>query len=144
MFSKTSVTISSSDEDDKIDLIPQSLAPSYSWQNHESEGQLAIDVAQTEQELIIIATMSGTVPDNIGLHLHDDLLTIRGERISPIPDKAEYIYEEAYWGKFSRTIVLPNEVKHELVSAEYKNGILKIVLPKRNIDSQIPITVIEE
>jgi len=144
MFSKTSITISSEDKIDSIDFMPQLSGSVYDWQEHETEGQLAIDVAQTNEELIIIATTAGTPPDKIGLHLHNDLLTIRGERYSPIPDNTQTMYEETYWGKFSRTIILPSEVKHEFVNAEYKNGILKIVLPKRSVDSQIPIVVIDE
>lgn len=112
--------------------------------NH-SEGQLAVDVVQTESEIIIIAPMAGTVPGEVELHLHNDVLTIRGERRSPIANGgAEYFYEECFWGKFSRTIVLPTEVKAELARADYKNGVLVISLPKARHDSSIPIYVVDE
>ena len=111
---------------------------------HAAEGQLAVDVAQTEGELIVIAAMAGTPPESIQLHLHNDLLTIRGERKSPIDFSAEHFYQECYWGKFSRSIVLPVDVKSEMVQAQYKNGVLIVRLPKANPNSDIPIMVIEE
>jgi len=111
---------------------------------HESEGQLAVDVAQTPDELIVVAAMAGTPPESIELHLHNDLLTIRGERKSPIESSAEHFYQECYWGKFSRSIVLPVDVKAELVRAEYGNGVLVVHLPKANTQEGIPIMVIEE
>lgn len=123
-----------------------------------AEGQLAVDVAQTADELIVVAAMAGTPPENIELHLHNDLLTIRGERKSPISAAAEsrtissvedlcdveHFYQECYWGKFSRSIVLPADVKAELARAEYNNGVLIIYLPKAGQNSDIPIMVIEE
>lgn len=108
------------------------------------EGQLSVDVLQTPGEIIVVAPMAGTPPGSIELHLHNDLLTIRGERTITAPLEAEYFYEECYWGKFSRTIVLPVEVRPELARSEYKNGVLTIQLPKAVADRQIPIMVVED
>lgn len=111
----------------------------------ESEGQLAVDVAQTDSELIVVAAMAGTPPESVELHLHNDLLTIRGERRSPIDMTSEHFYQECYWGKFSRSIILPVDVKAELVQAQYKNGVLVVRLPKAGQNNtDIPIMVIEE
>jgi len=114
------------------------------WQEREAEGQLSVDVAHTDQDLIVVATMAGTPPEKIELHLYNDLLTIRGERTPPVEAGASYFYQECYWGRFSRTIVLPANVKSELAQAQYKNGVLVIRLPKAEAGSQIPIMVIEE
>lgn len=112
---------------------------------HTAEGQLAVDVAQTDDELIVIAAMAGTPPENIELHLHNDLLTIRGERKSPIGEVGEHFYQECYWGKFSRSIILPVDVKAEMVQAQYKNGVLTVRLPKANQNNNdIPIMIVEE
>ncbi len=112
---------------------------------HVAEGQLAVDVAQTEDELVVVAAMAGTPPECIELHLHNDLLTIRGERQSPIGEMSEHFYQECYWGKFSRSIILPVDVKAEMVQAQYKNGVLTVRLPKASQNnSDIPIMVIEE
>lgn len=112
---------------------------------HAAEGQLAVDVAQTADELIVIAAMAGTPADCIELHLHNDLLTIRGERKSPIGEIGEHFYQECYWGKFSRSIILPVDVKSEMIQATYSNGVLIVRLPKASgNNSDIPIMVIEE
>ncbi|MBI2038027.1 MAG: Hsp20/alpha crystallin family protein [Candidatus Magasanikbacteria bacterium] len=111
---------------------------------HAAEGQLAVDVAQTEDELVIVAAMAGTKPEHIQLHLHNDLLTIRGERFSPVGLSGEHFYEECYWGKFSRSIILPIDVKAELAQAQYNNGVLVIRLPKANRNTNIPIMVVED
>jgi len=112
------------------------------WQ--EEEGQLLIDVAQTKDELIVVATMSGAKPDEIDLHLHNDLLTIRGKREPSIPPDADYVLSETYWGSFSRTIVLPVDVKPELAKADYSYGVLTIYLPKAKDDQDIPIFVVDK
>lgn len=116
-----------------------------SWQEEQIEGQLAVDVAQTEKEVIIVSTMAGAMPDQIEVYLHNDLLTIRGRRISPLNGReAEYFLEECFWGKFSRTIILPMEVKGDLARAEYHNGVLTIWVPKQKIDRQIPVMIVDE
>jgi len=109
-----------------------------------ADGQLAIDVSQTPEEVIIVATMAGTEPGDISLHIHGDLLTIRGVRVSALPADAKYLYQECYWGKFSRTLVLPMEVQGEQARAEYKYGVLTIRAPKKRRDSEIPIEVVAE
>jgi len=56
------------------------------------EGKLSVDVAETDDTMIISAPMAGTPAANIELHLHNDLLTIRGERPSPVPGDARYFH----------------------------------------------------
>ena len=108
------------------------------------EGQLTVDVAETETELIIVSTMAGTPKDKVILHLHNDMLTIKGERTPPVAPGAAYHYHECYWGKFSRSIVLPVDVRADLATAEYKNGLLVVRLPKSKIEQSIPVYIIEE
>lgn len=114
------------------------------WQDTEEEGQLSVDVLQTSEEVVIIAVMAGARVEDVSLHLHDDLLTIRGVRHLPIVEKAEFFYQECFWGKFSRTIVLPVSIKEESAQAEYRNGILTIRLQKTRSDNHIPILIVEE
>jgi len=109
-----------------------------------NEGQLAVDVAETDSELIIVATMAGTPKDKVELHLHNDLLTIRGERKSPVPAGALEHFKECYFGRFSRSIVLPCDIHPEMAKAEYINGLLVIRLPKIKTDQGIPLYVVEE
>ena len=109
-----------------------------------NDGRLTVDVAETDTELIVVATMAGTPKEKVELHLHNDLLTIKGERSSPVPSSATYHYHECYWGKFSRSIVLPADVRIDLARAEYKNGLLIVHLPKIKADQSIPVYIIDE
>lgn len=115
-----------------------------SWAEEHSEGQLAVDVFETEIDLVVVATMAGTRAEDIELHLQNDFLTIRGIRQPPISATARVFYEECYWGRFSRTIVLPVDVASELARSEYKNGVLVVSLPKARQGQPIPILVVEE
>ena len=142
----------------KINLPEEIIANNQTWEvealisaeknlrlnQHEVEGQLLLDVAETETELVVVAAAAGVRPENLEMHLHNDLLTIRGERFSPVPSGADYFCQESYWGKFSRTVVLPSDVQSEQVRAEFKNGLLIIRLPKKRADSKIPLYVIED
>ena len=107
-------------------------------------GQLSADVAETESEIIVLCPMAGTLPKSLELHLHNDLLTIKGERFSPVPTNAYYHHKECYFGKFSRSIVLPTDVHFESAAAEYKNGLLVVRLPKTKTDLKIPVYIVEE
>jgi HSP20 family protein len=117
----------------EVGVVPQEM-----WHESEEEGQLSVDVLQTAEEVIIMAVMAGARVEDVSLHLHDDLLTIRGVRHIPIQEKAEFFYQECFWGKFSRTIVLPVSIKEESAQAEYRNGILTIRLQKTKSDKKIP------
>jgi HSP20 family protein len=97
----------------------------------ESEGQLTIDVYQTDEEIVIESTVAGVDPDNIDIDISSESVTIRGERRREeevVEDN--YLYQECYWGKFSRSIILPQEIDPDKAKADFKNGILKIKLPK--------------
>jgi len=115
-----------------------------SEENPNEIGQLSADVAETETEIIVLCPMAGTTPKNVELHLHTDLLTIKGERYSNIPSGAYYHHKECYFGKFSRSIVMPTDVKVENANAEYRNGLLTIRIPKAKSDINIPVYIVEE
>jgi len=101
---------------------------------YEKEGQLAIDLAQNEENFIIQATLAGIRVEDLDILIEDDLIVIKGEREKPKNAKTkedlDYIIQECYWGAFSREIILPEEIKIDEVSAEMENGILIIKLPK--------------
>ncbi len=122
---------------------PSNLALPENWPEEHQEGQLAIDVAQTEKEVIVISTMAGAMSDKIEVYLYHDLLTIRGERKSPFSG-SKYFHQECFWGKFSRTVVLPVDIKGDLSKAEYNNGVLTIKIPKQKIDTKIPVVIVED
>ena len=96
----------------------------------EPEGQLAIDVYQTESDLIIQSAIAGVSPENLDVSIEKDLLTIRGKRKRPDDEEGDYFSQECYWGAFSREMILPVEVDPGRVEATLKEGILTIRIPK--------------
>jgi len=95
------------------------------------EGQLTIDVYQTDQDIVIKSTIAGVKPEDIDISINNDMVTIRGKRTKDEQINAEdYYYQELYWGMFSRSIILPVEVDPDKAKATIKNGILTVKLPK--------------
>lgn len=94
------------------------------------EGELAIDLYQTEDQLIVQSAIAGVKPKNLNICLEKDILTIRGKRERPSGNNGDYFYQECFWGAFSREIILPSEVNPNLIKADMKDGVLVIKLPK--------------
>lgn len=95
------------------------------------EGELAIDVYVTPSAVVVRSPMAGVRPQDISISLHNDLLTIRGERLEEERVEADrYVAQECYWGSFSRSVILPVPVEARGVEAVMKNGILKVILPR--------------
>ena len=95
-----------------------------------SEGQLAIDVYQTESDLVIQSAIAGVELEDLDISIEGDLVTIRGKRERPFEKDGDYFSQECYWGYFSRQIILPVEVDPNRVDATLKQGILTIRIPK--------------
>jgi HSP20 family protein len=106
------------------------------------EGELSVDIFETPSELILQSTIAGVKISDLELSLHGDMLTIRGRRHHEVPAAARPLYTECYWGPFSRSIILPVEVRADEASAILRSGVLTIALPKRN-HSTIPVREIE-
>lgn len=126
--------------------VPSEIIASADWHTEHQEGQLAVDVGATKDDIVIISTMAGADTTNIEVYVHNDLLTIRGQRERPKEaiGLEHMFHEECFWGTFSRTIVLPVDVKGDLAHAEYANGILTVRIPKQQTDTKIPVTIVEE
>lgn len=102
-----------------------------SFLEEEGEGQLTIDVYHTDDDIIIESTIAGVDHDDVDIDITSDAVTIRGERKRSNEIAEEnYLYQECYWGKFSRSIILPQEIDPDKAKAEFKNGILRIRLSK--------------
>lgn len=108
----------------------------------EMEGQLTIDVYQTPDEIVVQSTVAGVDPANIDIDATSESLTIRGERHRnhEIAD-SDYYYQECFWGKFSREVILPQEVDPDKATSSLKNGVLTVVLPKIHKDRARKISV---
>lgn len=97
----------------------------------ESEGQLTVDVYQDEDNVIVQSTVAGVDVDDLEVNITNESVTIRGkrERREKIEER-DYFYQECFWGKFSRSVILPVEVDPESSNAALKNGVLTIKMPK--------------
>jgi len=101
------------------------------WLQEADEGQLTVDVFQTPEEIIIQSTVAGVKPEDLDVSITQDMVTIRGTRRQDYEIKDDgYYYKELYWGKFSRSILVPEEIDDERAEAAIKNGLLTVRLPK--------------
>lgn len=107
----------------------------------EAEGQLAVDVYQTDSELVIQSAIAGVEPKDLDITMEGDLLTIKGKRKKPVEEEGDYFYQECYWGEFSRQIILPVEVDPGRIEASLKEGILVIRIPKIVREGKLKIEV---
>jgi HSP20 family molecular chaperone IbpA len=108
----------------------------------EAEGELAVDVYQTPTHIIIKAMIAGVKPEDLDVSITRDMVTVRGKRERHTEGTAgDFFFSELYWGAFSRTIVLPQEVEIEEAEATEKHGLLVIRLPKLDKGRQAKLKV---
>lgn len=111
----------------------------------EEEGQLTVDVFQTPDEFVIKSTVAGVNAEDLDIDIREDMVTIRGTRKKD-EEVAEdnYLYQECFWGAFSRTVILPEAIDASRAKAALKNGVLTIRLPKLGRTTQKKVAVEEE
>jgi len=108
----------------------------------EEAGELAVDVYQTPTHIIIKAMIAGVRPEDLDVSITRDLVTIRGKRERHTEGTAgDFFFQELYWGSFTRTISLPQEVEIEDAEASEKHGLLIIRLPKLDKGRQAKLKV---
>lgn len=110
--------------------------------DHANEGQLPVDVYQTPNEIVIRAFVAGVRPDEMNVSISRDMVVIEGsreERDSISEDN--YFSRELFWGSFSKTILLPQEVDVDSSSATAKDGLITIILPKLDKARQTKLKV---
>jgi HSP20 family protein len=108
----------------------------------EEEGELTVDVYQTESEIIIKTMVAGVKPEDLDVSITRDMVSIKGKReVERTVDDNDYLHKELYWGSFSRTIVLPQEIDVDLAEAVEKHGLLILKLPKLNKNRQTKVKV---
>lgn len=95
------------------------------------EGQLTLDMWQTPDEIVVQTIIGGVKPEDLDVSISHDMVTIKGkrEKAKEVSDK-DHFYQELYWGSFSRSILLPQEIDSDESEASIKNGLLTIRLPK--------------
>ena len=137
---------------DSFDDEPQQVMPThditparptlFADDSPKTEGQLPVDVHQTQNEIVIRAFVAGVRPDELSLSIGRDMVEISGTRAEreQISDQ-DYFTRELFWGSFARTILLPQEVDVDASTATAKDGLLTIVLPKLDKARQMKLRV---
>jgi HSP20 family protein len=91
-----------------------------------------VDIAETENEIVVKAEVPGMSAEDLNVTIQGDLLTIQGEKKSETEEKGRnYHRVERTFGTFTRTITLPTEVEGDKVEATYENGVIELHLPKK-------------
>lgn len=100
-------------------------------EHSQQEGELPVDMYQTNDAIIIKALVAGVSPADLDIAITRDMVTIRGirEEYQETNDD-NYFHRELFWGSFTRTLVLPEEVVIDEAEAQEKHGLLEIRLPK--------------
>ena len=102
------------------------------WMEEENEElELTVDVFQTPTDIVLQTMVAGVKPEDLDITIARDMITIKGKREeNKNIDEENYFVKELYWGKFSRSILLPQEVEPEEVEATEKHGLLTIKIKK--------------
>ncbi|AHB42193.1 Small heat shock protein [Candidatus Saccharibacteria bacterium RAAC3_TM7_1] len=123
---------------------PAQPADDASWDEAEEDfpGQLAVDVYETEDRLIVKARTAGVNKEDLDVSISDGILTISGTLSSGDDSEvSNWHIQECYWGEFSRTVALPVAVKEEEVEAVLKDGVLTISFNKVKQEQAKKITI---
>lgn len=113
------------------DPTPPKLARHQHPEPEKKEGQLSVDIYQSDDKMIIVCPAAGVEKSDIRVAIQEDVLTIRGERkqVADIKNKTPLV-SELFWGTFSRSIVLPDHIDRKNISAKVNDSLLIITIPK--------------
>jgi HSP20 family protein len=93
--------------------------------------ELALDMFETENDVIVTASLPGVKSDDVDISITGDTLTIKGEtKFETKAETANYLRQERRYGAFSRTIALPMPVQADRAEAKFKDGVLTLSIPK--------------
>jgi HSP20 family protein len=133
------------DELTTIDAPSAVSTPDDNWDENEEEfpGQLAVDVYETDDRLVVKARTAGVNKEELDVSISDGILTISGTLSSgDETDATNWHIQECYWGEFSRTLALPVSVKEDEVEAILKDGVLSISFSKIKTEQAKKIQVL--
>lgn len=138
-FKKLAGVVSPHDKEDE--LSPEKSPKSW-IEDDSSEGELSVDVYETAQNIVIKTIVAGVRKENLEISLSRDMVIIKGKRETEDEvEDSDYFHKELYWGAFSRTILLPQEVDIEKAEATENQGLLTIKLPKIDKGRQTKLRV---
>ena len=107
-------------------------------------GQLAVDVYETADKLVVKARTAGISKNDLDVTINDNILTISGILSGGEDEQTtRWHIQECYWGEFSRTIALPVQVREEGVKAELKDGVLTISFEKEKVETPKKIDILQ-
>jgi HSP20 family protein len=94
-------------------------------------GTLAVDVYETDEDVVVKASVPGVDPEDLDISITGDTLTIKGEtRAEEEVEEENYVYRERRYGAFSRSMTIPTSVRADEADAEFDDGVLTLRLPK--------------
>lgn len=131
----------SQSEKKELELKEKNLFKESKWEE-EVDAELTVDVYQTPSDIIVQTMVAGVQPENLAITITRDMITIKGKREeNQSIERDNFFVQELYWGSFSRTISLPEEVDPEEAEAIEKHGLLIIKLPKldKNRETKLKI-----
>ena len=107
------------------------IRPRIGWPAPLGVGALAVDMYETDQDVVIKSSVPGVKPDDLDITITGDTLTIKGEtKAEEKVERANYIRQEHRYGAFCRSLTLPTTIVAEKAKAEFENGVLTLTLPK--------------
>jgi HSP20 family protein len=128
-------------DEDSIEEKPTKEAKGWE-EDDEKEGELTVDVYQTSEMIVIKSMIAGVRPEDLDISITRDMITIKGKREEEkVARDDDYFMRELYWGSFSRTISLPEEIDVDEAEAIEKHGLLILKLPKLDKKRQSKLKV---
>jgi len=127
---------------DKYENDTPSEDPTWATPDEDVDGELPVDVYHDNNAIYVKTMTAGVRKEDIEITLSREILTLRGQRYDNSgAGSDDYVYQELYWGTFSRTITLPEEVDIDRATAEESHGLLILTLPKldRNRATQLRV-----
>ncbi|MBN1684557.1 MAG: Hsp20/alpha crystallin family protein [Gammaproteobacteria bacterium] len=101
-----------------------------------------VDIEEQDDKFVVLADLPGIQAKDIDVSMKDNVLTIRGERVEEKEEKKkDYTRKERREGKFYRVFSLPNTADSEKIKAKIKDGVLEVVIPKRELKQSRQIQV---
>ena len=141
-FEKLTGAVRLEDEEESVELEAQPETRPNIFEEAEEEAELTVDVYQTPREIVIKTMVPGVKPEDLDVSITRDTVTIRGERSEDRTVSGDdYVHRELFWGSFSRTIPLPEEINVDDAEAVEKHGLLILRLPKLDKNRQTRLKV---
>lgn len=103
---------------------------------------ISVDIQETDENLLVKAELPGLEKEDISIEMDDAILTISGEKkIEKVDNESKIHRSEITYGKFQRSFHIPIRVKHDEITASFKDGVLHITLPKTEVEKTRKISI---